>query len=102
MTITQQKKQIVSEFLSVPNAVNCQTLVLIEITSIHPLDMECLFNSALEESVFPVNDAAGVPVYTVVVVNVCSATADFSVSPYLQRLWCSFSLVIRGLPVSPM
>ena len=35
-------------------------------------------------------------------VHVCRATADLSVSPYLQSLWCSYSLVIRGLPVSPM
>ena len=46
---------------------------------IHPLDMECLFDSALEESVFPVDDAAGVLINTVVIVRVCSATADSSV-----------------------
>ena len=45
-----------------PNPADWQTLVLMEI--IHP-DMEYLFDSALEESVFPVDNAAGVPVYTV-------------------------------------
>ena len=70
----KKQKNIVSKFQFIPNAANCQTMVLI-----HPLDMECLFDSALEESVFPVDDAAGVLINTVVIVRVCSATADSSV-----------------------
>ena len=46
---------------------------------VHPPDMECLFDSVLEESVFPVDDAAGVLINTAVIVRVCSATADSSI-----------------------
>ena len=54
--------------------------------SSHPPAMECLFDSALEESVFPVDDAAGVPVNTVIICPCMQCKCRFICFSTLQCL----------------